>query len=332
MASSKELIDYIRQSLEDGRSQSAIRKDLLANGWTEADVDDGFQAAAADRPVLDASDAPAVADYSLRQAARDTWVAIKRNWRAVIGVMGLALLMTAVLQLLIATLFIYVIRSHPDPITAASFIVLPAAIGIGLIVLTSIALTITVDDGASGKASRLGQVIRLAWQRFGRVLLVNLLLGVIIMGPLLIAMIAVMVNAWQSGGWLQSGGSQNGVVNASIFVLAAISIAWAILASIRFALATYVAILEPEVPIKQILSRSVDLIRGIGQLFVLKLIGLLILFSILLSAFTGDNSLGMHSGYAQQANPLANIFGGLGSLFASAMLVLLYRNRRKIKR
>ncbi len=122
---------------------------------------------------------------------------------------------------------------------------------------------------------------------------------------------------------LTGSGSANSpiAVLSPIFIL--VAMVWALIAHLRYALAPYVALFEPEVPIKQTLKRSQLLLKKGGQWFVFKGVLLLLVLFILIAVATGSNLRQLES-----SNDITlNILFITLSVLIEGALVMLYLNR-----
>jgi hypothetical protein len=106
-----------------------------------------------------------------------------------------------------------------------------------------------------------------------------------------------------------------------ILVIAALI--WAIIAHLRYALAPYIALFEPDAPVKQTLKRSQELLKHGGQWFIFKGFLLLLAIFIFLSVVTKSSLRELDNTDNWTIN---SIFILLSILIESAM-VMLYFNR-----
>lgn len=98
---------------------------------------------------------------------------------------------------------------------------------------------------------------------------------------------------------------------------------WALIANLRFALAPFVAMFEPKIPLKQTLKRSEELLKNGGQWFIFK--GVLLLLAVLiLLAIATKSSLNQ---LEQSSDIAVNILFIALSILAEGALIMLYFNR-----
>jgi hypothetical protein len=334
MAANQELVHYIQESLKDGTSEEQIRKDLLGHGWDTKDVNSAF-AAASGKPQAEAV-AVAVSTsskYKLRDAFKDTYAAIKNNLKAYLIIVGVAVIAAILSSLAFGALAAgFLAKAYSfNALILVGIVLFVAVLAVQSVI--SGAMMLAVNDGADGKVGDAKTSLKTAWSLVKRLFLTNLLVAAVIAIPLFIIFVIVgLQTALGNGGQVVSGPNTDGNILAFLLFIAAA--VWAIIATLRYFLATYVAVFEPEVPVTKTLSRSQELVKDGGKIFMLKLIGVTFLAIIILSIIFGGgqsqsttNSLGGNS-----ENPFVNFLTTLVSLFMSATIVLLYRNRRAVKK
>jgi len=178
-----------------------------------------------------------------------------------------------------------------------------------------------VADGANGMKRSAGSTLSVATRAFVRVALAEALFFLVLTAPLLALVTLSFVLA------LVFGAESLSAMSILYFIGGIAGSVWILVAFLRYLLVPYVALFEPEVPLRQTLGRSKHLMMKGGQWYVVKLILLCIVAAIALSPFAGEPSYS-----AQAAEP--NIFISLAvtalSLLVGAMVVMLYRNRRQV--
>lgn len=337
MAANQELVHYIQESLKDGVNEAQIRKDLMGHGWEAKDVDSAF-AAATGKPQAEGT-AVAVSTspkYKLRDAIKDTYAAIKNNIKAYLIIVGVAVVASILTSLAFAAIgagYLAGVFSFPGLILVG-ILLFVAVLAVQSVI--SGAMMLAVNDGADGKVGNAKASLAVAWSHAKRLILTNLLVAAVVAAPLFVVLILFSLQAaiGNDSQALTTGPSPDASGNILTFLLIVAAAVWALIATLRYFLATYVAIFEPEVPVTQTLKRSHQLVKDGGAIFMLKLIGVTFLVIIILSIIFGggqsQSTAGSFGGNSE--NPFLNFLTTLVSLFMSAAIVLLYRNRRAVKK
>ncbi len=120
-------------------------------------------------------------------------------------------------------------------------------------------------------------------------------------------------------------GSRPGDASLALLTLLLVigAVIWAIIAHLRYALAPYVALFETDVPVKQTLQRSQELLKNGGQWFIFKGFLLLLGVFILLAIITKSNV-----NQLENTDSLAiNIILVVLSILIEGAMVMLYFNR-----
>lgn len=181
--------------------------------------------------------------------------------------------------------------------------------------------SLAIYAGAEGHKTPPGRTMIQALKSLPRVIIANLLFGFVMLGPYIafIGLSAFLMPVSDT-----SGGGLN--LLAILFVF--LALAWIIIAILRYSLAPYIALFEPQTPILKTLSRSRQLLIHGGQWFIFKAWLLMTLVSIILSLIGGDYSY-------EEAFAGATIFSGIGIyillLLANGVMTVLYRNRRLVR-
>jgi len=256
----------------------------------------------------------------------DTLVAIKTN--AVTYVVSVAA--AVVVSILTGALLITVVLAAAVSIPLASRTNPGAVIGVIVMVVALFTLwyafsgafmlsftALALYAGAGGQKSTIPETMHEGFVRMKRVVVAGILVVAVALWPL-IATIAAGFALYNSGG---------AAATPWPFLIGIAAIIWLYIALLRYALAPYVALFEPDVPVMKVLSRSKQLMLKGGQWFVVKGIGLIFLVSILLGMVSGSQ-LRVQSG---SSNLVVNVVSIVITILANGSLVLLYRNRKMVR-
>lgn len=342
-----QLHTYIQQHMHAGTSVDDIRKPLLEAGWDPKMVDDVLQqytTPESDKPVEQTPVQPgqpgivpaATPKYKLFQSISDTVKAIKQN--ALTFFLSIIIAFVGVILILTVPAMIFGIvmggRAGESSIftpfdSAATFIIFFIGIllfGALLNALVQTVASVSLNDGAEGRKSSLKDVFRYSLQRVLKVVLTNLLVGIIVVGPLIfiavIGFLSLLTQINSGGGSGAGAGAAIGLALASL-----LAVVWMLIAMLRFALAPIVAIFEPEVSVVQTLKRSYHLLQQGGQWFILKGVALILLVAIIVSAITGQDVNELQS----SDDWFSNVVFLIMEVFVVGSLVMLYRNRKAVK-
>jgi hypothetical protein len=275
----------------------------------------------------------AVENYTLRLSIKETIDAIKKNLTTVAGSILIAILLT----IAVSAVFALIVGSSLLVTMSDGFN--PAAFGLGFIVIVLLAvaafalisafinifISLSVNDGADGKKTTIGDVFKRSQKHVIRVIKTEILLALVVAAPLILPAAFSLTQ-------LGNSRSLEGVVAYSglMFLAVIAGIVWAVIALLRYCLAPIVVIFEPNVPVKQTLARSKHLMEKGGQWFVVKFVGLCLLILIVLSIlFSPEQS---SQGYGQNDSSFVDLISSLLSIFGTGMLVMLYRNRKVVRK
>ncbi len=348
---SEQIVNYIKQSLAQGVPEESIHQALLQNRWDPELINwalafvksptPNYQPPAqlggsqtqspqnipppATQPM---PSTPAQGKYRVFRSLMDTIHAIANN--AATYFLALAVsYAVAVVTLLLVTLIIkkvlvgefgLLFASTPKLLTVlfGSLILytLWHAFG-GTLVMNTTALALY--DGADGRKSSIGATIGTSFKRIGRVIMANVLFTLLTIWPIVLIFFLPII--------LFTGGVDPGTSLLLGFILMLVSLVWAYIALIRFALAPYIALFEPEIPVTKTLARSKRLLIKGGQWFLVKGILLLIACSVVVALTTGQDILEL----TDSSTIVGNLLYVIVSILANGSLVMLYRNRRAIR-
>lgn len=267
--------------------------------------------------------------YKVFRAIGDTFQAIKKN--------ASAFFLSVILSYVVAAVFLFVISFLISKVLYGEFGLLFASTsklltvlfgslilytawyalaGAFILATTSLALY----DGSENRKSSLSQILSSSFSRLGRVVLADLLFCLVAFWP--IALIIFLPIIFLTSG---VGGSNSSLILLPILML--VAVIWIYIALVRFALAPYVALFEPNVPITKTLGRSKHLLVKGGQWFLVKGFLLLLLILIILAVATGQNLPEL-----MDSNNIAiNIFLIIVSIVVNGGLVMLYHNRKIVR-
>jgi len=362
-----QLVSYVSDHLRQGFSEEIIRQTLQQHGWDTATVNNVFASLASPAPAPQPSWAPrppvlqeqpqqtyqpaqsqpavvnealqqpqqnpiatsvALTKYRLFRAIADTFRAIRRNPVAfvlsivgsyvfAVGVVVLIALLTVTLVMTIINLDSQSGRTIFITLTILGYVLLNSVLQALLLAVPSLALY----DGAEGRKSRFGTLFKTGIKRMWRVAVASALLWLVAIVPILIAIVLSFTFVFSAG----SSSSTISLLLTPILSIASVVVMTVLL--LRFSLAPYVALFEPEVPIRKTLGRSKQLLLKGGQWFLLK--GVLLVFAVLLilSAATGLKAEELKN----TSNITANVVALLIWILANGVVVMLYRNRRMVK-
>lgn len=219
---------------------------------------------------------------------------------------------------------------YSDTPAAAAPAIAGAVIGYVLLVAGIQGFTVAcISFSLSPEKPSLGAVLHKAFSSLGRLILVNILLCVVIGLPFIVTTIASLASAFTAASSAFNGDGGNSAASLVIIPLLMIaSLVWLVIAALRFALAPYVALFEPNVGVVKTLGRSRHLLEKGGQWFIFKGFLLLMLVFIILSIVTGESSVSRLNSSQDLSTNISTI---IISLFVEGVLVMLYFNRAKVR-
>ena len=361
-----QLTNYIQQHLQAGTPPDTIRTTLLQAGWHAEMVDQALQDILGQQPSQSAElpdaapnteTAPtqqytyqetattstqpteqqpqqtqpavaAVADapvkYKIFRAVSDTIRAIRNNFPPYLGLTVSSYLISGALYVPLtigATLLAASLFAESSTLILLAFII-PTLLSLaGLVIVSAFIIAATsmaVADGAEGRKTSFFTTLVKAFKVVPRILGANLLVFAVSIAPIILLTALAFA----------LGGAGGGALMNIILILGGLgSMAWILIAMLRYALAPYVALFEPDVPVTQTLKRSKALLIGGGQWFIVKGILLIFLVAIILGAFTGKPVTEVES----SSNPIVIIILILLNVLVEGALVMLYLNRKAVK-
>ncbi len=281
-----------------------------------------------DEQLAPQSDAPQ--KYRVWRAVFDMIGAAKRNAASVtaaLAISAVAIIGSVLAATVLAISFVLTqitLVGSTDPLSTLLTLMIAAYVGgflvtavVGAISLNTTSLALYA--GAEGHKTPVGRTMAHAFRAIPRVIGAMVLTGLVVIGPLLISMLLSF--------GITAGGRGSGLTGL-VVVTSIAGVAWAIVAMLRFALAPYVALFEPEIPIVKTLSRSQHLLIKGGQWFIFKGYLLLLLVTVALVLMSGASSF-------EEFEQNGSIAGSIGSLLliniATGVMAMLYRNRRTVR-
>lgn len=204
----------------------------------------------------------------------------------------------------------------------ASFSKIITVLIVGLIVYTllyALVYAFTVSSIAlslSSEKNDVGTVLKKAIAVTPRIAKVNAWVVIIAYWPLAVAAFLPLLLT----GSTVTGGTAF-VILTPILVL--VALIWTIIAQLRYALAPYVALFEPEVPVVQTLKRSQELLKNGGQWFIFKGVLMILAIFIILGVLTGSSLRELET----TDNWTINVIFVIVSILVEGALVMLYFNR-----
>lgn len=169
----------------------------------------------------------------------------------------------------------------------------------------------------SGNKNNLRTTLKKALIVVPRVVATNSLVLVVIYAPIIILGLISLGSLFNRSLGTSSSNPFFVVVPLLLFP----AIIWMIIASIRYALAPFVAIFEPDVSVKNTLERSRELLKNGGNLFVIKGALLVLAFIIVLSLTTGGSS---YKELEDSDNLFVNLLLIVATIVVEGILVMLY--------
>lgn len=283
-------------------------------------------------PVQLPADAPH--KYRVFRAVGDAIRAIQGNPVSIFVaiVLNLAITLAYVFTAILAIGFLFGLAfsgSH----SAGRFFLVVGGIFLLLIVISTVlgallinVTTLAVNDGAEGRKSHIGSLLKTGFARIKHLWKVYLMVFLVTLGPLLATVFLGLAANF-------AGGPAKNLLNIIAILGGIFSFIWIIVALLRYSLASIVAVLEPDLGARQTLARSKMLLNHGGQWFIVKGALLLIAVSIILSFVlsAGESAVVSSQGSLVAGNIVESAVGALISLVANGVMVMLYRNRAAVK-
>lgn len=308
-------VKYINQHRAHYSDQQ-IRDHMAKHGWDEHWIGRAF--AHAGNPAL-----PSQKKYKVINAIDDSFEAMRKNLATFILSIVLGLGIVVVSGLVLITAVSGLVAGIEGFASPSSTAIWPTVLFI-LILLTfwyAVAYSflmsctsIALWDGSHGHKSSTKSVLKRALAAAVRVAGANALLYILVFWPSILAvLVPVLALAYD---WPLS----------TVWLTLLAIVAWLVIVLLRYPLAPYVVLFEPNVSIWKSLGRSKHLLQKGGQWFLVK--GFLFALSILLivAAFSPIDSYNNDEG-----NSLLSLVLIVLSIIINACLVMLYKNRRAVR-
>lgn len=329
-----QLVEYVRHHKGQGISDEVLRQKLVEHKWDPTLIDKAFAEAkaAAPQPLTQYQDTnthannnPAEQKYLLFRGVADSLNAIKNNAAAFI--LGLIVSFVVAAGSLFALLFAFgamlvgVLQSGEGlfALIVAAFVVYTlwfSFMSAFFMSLTSLA----IKDGSENRKSAIGELFSASMKHIVRVTLANALVTTVAVWPVVIIALLPLIA-------LAMGISMGLSSVVIIPLLMIVAVAWAIVALLRFALVSHVALFESELPLLKTLGRSKHLLTKGGQWFIVKGVALMLVPVLGVAVVTGSSFEDL-----QSSNNLAiNILFGAIAVVANGVMVMLYHNRKAVK-
>ncbi len=361
------LLDYVNDQILAGKQPAEIRQELLAAGWDAHYVDKALSGQAAahthdthGQPVSHrqtqhgAAGHPAAPDdagiqtatqperYKVFAAIADAVSAAKANFKTILlsGIVTLVLFMALAIGYTVAvySTFAFASLGSAGYLTTAAtavgsigaFIVtllVTAALSIVIQTLSTNLMALAFMDGAERNRRSFGEIFGTGGRRIVRVFGSYICVVLVAIAPY-IALGAIGLAVILSSNDPYSG---NADLNILLIIASFGAVAWSIVALLRYALAPFVALFEPEIPVAKTLARSRQLLVHGGQWFLFKLVLLFIILGIIVSLAPGlfvASGEGSSQITVTVIDTILNVT--LGAL-AIGTLTMLYRNRVAVR-
>lgn len=280
----QQLVTYIRQQRAAGFDDAQIGQALLHVGWAQEWVRKGISESHVEKANDEATnsvDADLPSVYRVSTAATD-FVLTEQTvaevyWRIVAGAVLASLLFVALSWLIVSTLVFRLagmnFETIPQILGAFSLLLIFGTFVQSLVsafILGS--MVIPLDDNEADEPTVV-PVLRSAFQQSYQVLGANLRIATVLYWPFVLLCVLPAVLLAKT-----SFGSNMIAIFPIIFLCCVI---WTCYAYLRYGLAPLVPLFEPDIPSKLVFSRSDELLRHGGRMFLLKIIGIFFALAII---------------------------------------------------
>jgi len=337
-------VDYVWTQRAAGVADGAISAALLQIGWPQDYVTAAFNSIG--QPPQPAAVQPTQTNlvdtrhkYTIRAAIADVYRGMKVNWLTylicVLSMLAVASILVTLIYGILSALHVYDkvaysgfggVRFRLIPLICLYLFVIAVSAVVNAMVVNVLALTLR--DGLDGHRGKPLATLKEALFRLVRVALTNALVALVALGPFIITTI-IMITVTFAATFSGVGGRSSSIAGLIISLLLGLAgFAWALIASLRFALAPYVALIEPQTSIFGTLKRSSYLLRKGGQWFLLKGFFLLVAVLIIVLLLT-------HSSMSASNDTGGTIFTAVNivvTILINGGLYTLYRNRVAVKK
>lgn len=343
-----QLVSYIKQQFNQGVPEDSLRQLLIQHNYDPKLVDIAFATVKSPTSLPDTQQplppqqpesstltnqtSPSLSapqKYRVFKALADAFGAIRNNLGTFLFAVFIVYAVAAGSLFLVSLLTDKLLYGEFGLLFASSSTLLTVLFG-SLIVYTAwyafanafvlVATSLAIYDGSENRKSSIRTIISNSFARAGRVITANVLFALVSFWPIVLIIFLPII-------FIISGHTSG---NSSIIlmpILMLVAVIWVYIALMRFALAPYVALFEPDVPIKKVLGRSKHLLMKGGQWFLVKGFLLILLLAIVLAVATHQSLPEL-----MNSNSLAmNIVLILVSVIVNGALVMLYHNRKIVR-
>lgn len=362
-----QLVDYIEYQIKQGIGAQVIRSEIVNQGWPANLVDQAFELVALSLPQARISPiqsqqpievAPTASDsftqqnnftqpspvaakptqdnnnnvvipkqkYKVFQSLADMFSALKSNMVGFILVFVVSVVMLFAIGLLSTIIGAFIVGLFTKGNLILSLIVIYLTIAVLSSLTTALyigAQSVSIRDGHMRHKSNVLQVVMFSIKNAPRMTLAYLLTVSAIYGPMILGLILVIFLGLSG---VYRGSSALISLGGPLLVL--VGSVWGLIAIFRFALAPYVALFEPDVPVTKTLGRSQYLLAKGGQWFLLK--GLLFTFVLFVVLGLASGSENLNEFVNTRDAITSGIFIVL-SIFINGSMTMLYLNRKAVK-
>jgi hypothetical protein len=312
----EQLVEYIKQQSAQGIPAEQTRYTLLQHNWNAALVGRAFLSAKTPQK------------YTVFRALADVCRAIRNNTALFLLSVVLSYIAGAISLLFISFVINTLLYGEFGLLFASTSKLLTVLFG-SLVLYTTwyvcagavvLAMTsLALYDGSESRKSSLASMLSRSVARIKRVIVADLLFSLVALWPAVLIIFVPLI--------LLDRGSIYGSSSLVLPIALLAASTWLYVALTRFALAPYVALFEPDVPVTKVLGRSMHLLVKGGQWFLVKGALLLLLTFIIIAVATGQSLPEL-----MDAN---DMIINIGLIFVSVVvngaLVMLYNNRKIVR-
>jgi hypothetical protein len=349
-----QLKDYILQNRQRGASDTQIREALLQAGWLASAVDQSFDTLRHSHPAATAHHTTShhtvhqPSKYKLFTAIIDGFRALKANAKGFLLVLLVNMaISTAVFIAAVIVVMIAAVATGFATVGDAGLSVI-AIIGLSVVGVLLLAayivqasfmvtsLTLTINDGAEGRQSDVGAVIRHTFKILPHVVLAQAVTTAILLAPIVLFGGLLIATSAASSGSMAAEGDVSSFATAFIIgmlMLIAYCI-WIIVCSVVLVLVPMVATFEPRLSMRKTISRSWHLMKKGGLWFMTKAVLILLALELLLVPFMDFSTDSASSTELTASDGVALVLSILlipVSLLCLSTLVVFYRNRAAVR-
>ena len=340
-----EAAEYVRSHLKAGYSEEQIKRHLADNGWDEPHISHAFflagqkgnrtlssQSKEHKKSHKIESEVSEAQKLKVFYACQEAFRLLRKNKATFIVAVLLSLVFSIIIFipiLIVTAVFIAGTISQSGDISSilrTLTVLLLISISLGSIwqalsiSITQIVTALTLFAGKNGERVSVNDIMNSSFKKLVKVSKVNLLISFIMYWPLILLVVGLP---------FVSGTISNAAI---IYPLATLLFTiWLIIALLRYSLAPFVAIFEPEISVRKSLKQSRKLLEKGGQWFLIKLGLLAISISIVVIFFGSLLGTGSVNEIADGNNIFINLILIALGIGVHSVLAVLYLNRIKSK-